>query len=77
MALTVTISAALLMGAGVFLLCRYAGTADMARRGVRHIRFLPRVIQPRAGYRERHDQPVPAALAGDTEEERDRQCRDQ
>jgi len=25
MALTVTISAALLMGAGVFLLCRYAG----------------------------------------------------
>ena len=39
------------------------GTADMARRGVRHIRFLPRVIQPRAGYLERHDQPVPAALA--------------
>ena len=39
------------------------GHADMARRGVHHVRFLPRVIQPRAGYRERHDQPVPAALA--------------
>ena len=42
------------------------GHADMARRGVHHVRFLPRVIQPRAGYRERHDQPVPAALS-DTE----------
>jgi hypothetical protein len=39
------------------------GTADMARRGVRHIWFLPRVIQPRAGYRKHHDQPVPTALA--------------
>jgi hypothetical protein len=37
--------------------------ADMARRGVRHVRFLPRVIQSRAGYREGHGQPVPAALS--------------
>ena len=50
------------------------GTADMARRGVRHIRFLPRVIQPRAGYRERHDQPVPAALA--TRRKDSKKCRE-
>jgi len=51
------------------------GTADMARRGVRHIRFLPRVIQPCAGYRERHDQPVPAALTGQQKEAK--KCTDQ
>ena len=42
------------------------GIADMARRGVHHIRFLPRVIQPRARHREHHDQPVPAALTEHT-----------
>jgi hypothetical protein len=50
------------------------GHADMARRGVHHIRFLPRIIQPRAGYHERHDQPVPAALS-DTERTA-QQCRE-
>jgi hypothetical protein len=49
------------------------GTADMARRGVRHIRFLPRVIQPRAGYREHHDQPVPAALNNNPERQQEMQ----
>ena len=39
------------------------GTEDIARRGVRHIRFLSRVLQSRAGHREHHGQPVPAALA--------------
>ena len=63
MGLTITLSAALMLGAGVFILCRYAGLKICARRGVRHIRVLPRVVQPRAGHREHHGQPVPAALA--------------
>ena len=61
--MTVTFSAALLMGAAVYRLVPVRGTADIARRGVRHIRVLPRIIQPSAGYREHHDKPVPAALA--------------
>ena len=51
------------------------GTTGMARRGVHHIRFLSRVIQPRAGYREHHDEPVPAALAAT--QEGLNECRDQ
>ena len=50
-------------GNGSVYLVPVCGTADIARRGVRHIRFLSRVIQPRAGHREHHDQPVPAALS--------------
>ena len=55
-------------GRGSSHLVPVRGLADMARRGVRHVRFLPGVIQPRAGYRERHDQPVPAALTGQQKE---------
>jgi hypothetical protein len=37
--LTVTLSAALLLGVVVFLLYKYAGLKNMARRGVRNPRF--------------------------------------
>jgi hypothetical protein len=39
------------------------GTENTARRVVHDIRILSRVIQPRAGYRENHGQPVPIDLA--------------
>ena len=63
MTLTVTISAALMTGRGSIPLVPVCGTEDIARRGVRNFRILPRLIQPRAGHREHHGKPVPAALA--------------
>ena len=48
------------------------GPEDIARRGLHDFRVLSRLIQPRAGYREDHHKPVPAALAkyaGTTDQE--------
>jgi hypothetical protein len=50
-------------GRGSIPLVPVRGIEDIARRGVCHIRFLSRVLQPRAGHREHHGKPVPAALA--------------
>src|SRR5712691_3126570 len=57
-------------GCGRVSLVPVCGIADIARRGVHHIRFLSRVIQPRAGYRDHHAEPVPPALTGQPQEEK-------
>ena len=63
MRLTITLSAALALGVTVFILCRYAGLKILHATVMRHIRFLSRLVQPRAGHREHHTKPVPTALA--------------
>jgi hypothetical protein len=63
-------------GRGRICLVPVRGIADIARRGVHRIRFLPRVIQPRAGHRDHLDQPVPSALIGQPKK-RSKKCSHQ